>query len=239
MPDKAEFHAVHDVPPPGHHPALQHHFDDMEQQREASSLGMWVFLMTEVMFFGGLFLAYLVYRTTYPEAFAAGSSTLNVPLGAINTAVLIGSSFTMAMAVWAAQVGKKRLIQIFLVLTMILGTVFLGIKAVEYHEKWVHHHIPGQYFQFHENDPDSGHPVNPRNVQIYFFLYFGMTGMHALHMIIGMGLMAWLLAGAMKGKYGPDYHTPIENGGLYWHFVDIVWIFLFPMLYLIAHKHTG
>ncbi len=218
------------------HPALQHHFDDMEQQREASSLGMWVFLMTEVMFFGGLFLAYLVYRTAYPGAFAAGSMTLNVTLGAINTAVLIGSSFTMAMAVWSAQMGKRNLLMMFLVLTMILGTVFLGIKGVEYHEKWETHHVPGKYFEFHENIPGTNVPADPRNAQIFFFLYFGMTGMHALHMIIGMGIMTYLLVTAYKGKYGPDYHTPVENGGLYWHFVDIVWIFLFPLLYLIAHR---
>jgi cytochrome c oxidase subunit 3 len=222
-----------------HHPALQHHFDDMEQQREASSLGMWLFLATEVMFFGGLFLAYLVYRTTYPDAFAAGSATLNVKLGAINTAVLIGSSLTMAMAVWSAQVGRQQLIRIFIILTMVLGTVFLGIKGVEYHEKWETHHVPGQYFQFHEKVRGTNSDVDPRNVQIFFFLYFGMTGMHALHMIIGMGLMTYLLINAWKGKYGPDYNTPVENGGLYWHFVDIIWIFLFPLLYLIAHRHTG
>ena len=216
-----------------HHPALQHHFDDMEQQRDASSLGMWVFLVTEIMFFGGLFLAYLVYRTTYPEAFAAGSATLNVKLGAFNTAVLIGSSFTMVLAVWSAQMGRTKLICLFIALTMLLGVVFLGVKAVEYHEKWETHHVPGKYFQF--NQPG----VSPQNVQIFFFLYFGMTGMHATHMIIGLGLMTWLLINAWKGKYGPDYHTPIENGGLYWHFVDIVWIFLFPLLYLIAHHHTG
>ncbi|MDP9267944.1 MAG: cytochrome c oxidase subunit 3 family protein [Acidobacteriota bacterium] len=222
-----------------HHPALQHHFDDMEQQREASSLGMWVFLVTEIMFFGGLFLAYLVYRTTYPEAFAAGSATLNVKLGAINTAVLIGSSFTMVLAVWASQVGRTKLIPLFLLLTMALGIIFLGIKSVEYYEKWETHHVPGQYFQFHERVPGTNVEVDPRHAQIFFFLYFGMTGMHATHMIIGLGLMTWLLIGAWKGKYGPEYHTPIEIGGLYWHFVDIVWIFLFPLLYLIAHRHTG
>jgi len=238
LPDNAELRAAQaaHAAAPAHHPALQHHFDDMEQQREASSLGMWVFLMTEVMFFGGLFLAYLVYRTSYPGPFAAASMTLDVPLGAINTAVLIGSSFTMAMAVWSAQMGRRTLLVAFLIATMLLGSVFLGIKAVEYHDKWEHHHIPGQYFQFHENDPYTGAPANARNVQIFFFLYFGMTGMHALHMVIGLGLMAWLLVGAWKGKYGPDYHTPIENGGLYWHFVDIVWIYLFPMLYLIGHR---
>ncbi|HTK94169.1 MAG TPA: cytochrome c oxidase subunit 3 family protein [Terriglobales bacterium] len=227
---------AHTSPAVATHPALQHHFDDMEQQREASSLGMWVFLMTEVMFFGGLFLGYLVYRTSYPGAFAAGSMTLNVTLGAINTAVLIGSSFTMAMAVWSAQMGKRGLLMMFLVLTMVLGTAFLGIKAVEYHEKWETHHVPGKYFQFHEKVPGTDVPADPRNAQIFFFLYFGMTGMHALHMIIGMGIMTYLLITAYQGKYGPDYHTPVENGGLYWHFVDIVWIFLFPLLYLIAHR---
>jgi cytochrome c oxidase subunit III len=228
LPDNAHLHPESAAA----HPALQHHFDDMEQQREASSLGMWVFLMTEVMFFGGLFLAYLIYRTSYPEAFAAASAKLDVRLGAINTAVLIGSSFTMAMAVWSAQMGKRKLIMLFLVLTMVLGTVFLGIKGVEYHDKWVHHEVPGKYFHF-----EAGPAVNPYNVEMFFFLYFGMTGMHALHMVIGMGIMTYLLITAWKGKYGPEYHTPVENGGLYWHFVDIVWIFLFPLLYLIGTRH--
>jgi cytochrome c oxidase subunit 3 len=221
---------------PAHHPALQHHFDDMQQQRDASSLGMWVFLATEIMFFGGLFLAYLVYRTAYPEAFAAGSATLDVKFGAINTAVLIASSFTMVLAVWGAEVGRTKLIPVFIIATMVLGTVFLGIKAMEYHEKWETHHVPGQYFQFHEKIPGTNTDIDPRNVQIFFFLYFGMTGMHALHMVIGMGLMTYLLVGSLKGKYGPEYNTPIEMGGLYWHFVDIIWIFLFPLLYLIAHR---
>jgi cytochrome c oxidase subunit 3 len=233
LPDNAHTHAA---VAPATHPALQHHFDDMEQQRDASSLGMWVFLMTEVMFFGGMFLAYCIYRNAYTYAFAAASSTLDSRLGAINTAVLICSSLTVALAIHAAQSGaSKRVTSMLLVVTMILGCVFLGVKGYEYHQKWVEHHVPGKYFEFHDKDPMHPQvPINPGNAQLFFFLYFGLTGMHAVHMIIGLGLMTWLLVTTEKGRYSPDYHTPLEIGGLYWHFVDIVWIFLFPLLYLIA-----
>jgi cytochrome c oxidase subunit 3 len=210
-----------------HHPKLQHHFDNMAQQKEAASLGMWLFLVTEIMFFGGLFTAYLVYRQAYYQAFVEASRTLPIAWGALNTGILICSSLTMAMAVHEAHVGRRRLLVVFLVLTMVLGAAFLGIKALEYNEKFTHHHVPGPGFQFHEN------PGLERPAQIYFSLYFGMTGMHALHMVIGLGLLAWLAIAGGRGRFGPDYHTPVENVGLYWHFVDIVWIFLFPLLYLI------
>lgn len=205
--------------------ALVGHFRDLDQQRETASLGMWVFLMTEVMFFGGLFLTYTVYRVKYHTAFAAGSHELNVLLGGINTAVLIASSLTMAIAVWASQMGKRKLLVGFLALTMLLGGVFLTIKYFEYAEKFHHHLVPGPHFQF------SG--AEATQAQLFFSLYFGMTGMHALHMIIGEGILAVLLFFAGRGKYTPEYHNPIEIGGLYWHFVDIVWIFLFPLLYLV------
>ena len=209
-----------------HHPALAHHFDNLAQQGEASTLGMWVFLVTEVLFFGGLFLVYLVYRSTYPEAFIAGSHELDVLLGGINTGVLITSSLTMALAVHAAQTGHRRTLMIFLVVTMVLGAAFLGIKSVEYYHKFVEHHVPGPGFQFEEE--------YIRHAQLFFSLYFIMTGLHALHMIIGLGIMTWMLWWSWRGIITAEYYSPIEISGLYWHFVDIVWIFLFPLLYLLG-----
>ena len=209
-----------------HHPALAHQFDSLGQQTEAATLGMWVFLVTEVLFFGGLFLTYAVYRSFYPAAFSAASHELDILLGGINTAVLITSSLTMALAVHAAQLGQRRLLMIFLVVTMVLGTVFLGIKAVEYYHKFAEHHVPGASFQFERE--------HQRHAQIFFSLYFIMTGLHAIHMIIGIGVLLVMWIWAWRGRITSDYAGPIEISGLYWHFVDIVWIFLFPLLYLIG-----
>jgi len=209
-----------------HEIALQHHFDDMEQQLEASSLGMWAFLVTEILFFGGLFAGYLVYRYNYPEAFRIGSHELDITLGAINTAVLIGSSLTMALAVHFAEYGKRGKIILFLVLTIVLGSVFLGIKAIEYTHKAHEHLVPGTGFMFDAPNADQ--------VRIFFSFYFSMTGLHAFHMVIGVGLLSYLIHQAWKGRYSAEYNTPVEMVGLYWHFVDIVWIFLFPLLYLIG-----
>jgi cytochrome c oxidase subunit 3 len=186
------------------------------------------------MFFGGMFCAYLVYRYWYFGDFGAGSQSLNVVLGGTNTAVLICSSLTVALAVRAAQLGQQKVIIICLILTMLLGLVFLGIKGVEYHDKFVEHHVPGPGFHFPGHVP--GHPdipINQRHAQIFFSLYFIMTGLHALHMIIGVGIFAFITYNAMRRRYGPDYYTPVEVAGLYWHFVDIIWIYLFPLLYLI------
>jgi cytochrome c oxidase subunit 3 len=219
-------------------PALRHHFVTEEQQRDASSLGMWVFLGTEIMFFGGMFCAYLVYRLAYYNEFAAASSTLNLPVGALNTAVLICSSLTVALSVHAAQLGRQKAVVLLLALTLLFGLAFLGVKGYEWNDKFKEHHIPGPSFHF--DDPVPGHPdlkPDPQRAQLFFSLYFAMTGMHALHMIIGVGIFTWLIWKASKGRFTPAYHTPIEIGGLYWHFVDIVWIYLFPLLYLIdRHK---
>lgn len=211
---------------PKHSAALAHHFEDLDQQKECATLGMWAFLVTEVLFFGGLFTVYMVYRFLYPAAFAEGSHHLDIALGGFNTAVLIGSSLTMAFAVRAGQRGNPRHIVIFLLLTMLLGGVFLGVKAVEYSHKWHEHLVPGKYFQY--EGPLSG------QVQLFFALYFAMTGMHALHMVIGTGLMTWLIVKTFRGRFSAAYYSPVEMVGLYWHFVDIVWIFLFPLLYLIG-----
>jgi cytochrome c oxidase subunit III len=214
-----------------HHPALAHHFEDLGQQSETATLGMWVFLCTEVLFFGGLFLAYSIYRGWYPDAFAVSSHELDIVLGTTNTIVLITSSLTMALAVHSAQLGHRNKLMIFLSLTMLLGLAFLGIKGVEYYRKFVEHHVPGPTFQFEEK--------YFREAQIFFSLYFVMTGLHALHMIIGLGLMIWMFIWSWNGTITREYSNPIEVSGLYWHFVDIVWIFLFPLLYLVGrHLHS-
>ncbi len=203
-----------------------HHFDSAEQQKSAASLGMWLFIAQEIMFFGGLFLAYVVYRSAYPEAFGAASHHLDLRFGAFNTAVLIASSLTMALAVHAAQAGNKKGLIGFLIVTIVLGSIFLGVKVVEYHDKFVHHLIPGPSFRLEEG------ALEP-HAEIFYSLYFMMTGLHALHMVIGVGILLGLVYFAWKGRYTPDYYSPVELTGLYWHFVDIVWIFLFPFLYLI------
>jgi cytochrome c oxidase subunit 3 len=276
----------------GHHhqPGLQHQFENMKQQMESVSIGMWAFLAQEVMFFGALFTVYLVYRAKYPIAFAAGSNHLDWPLGAFNTMVLIVSSLTMALGVYFAQKGNRNMQVIFIILTMIFGAAFLGVKVIEYTEKWEHGLVPVTGWNKRiKEDADHGtaaahseaktvatsegaktesHP-NPRGdfqwtdtsllskasaeelkhytsngvvdpklfeakVRIFFWIYFAMTGLHALHMIIGLGIMLWLLWRAWQGAFSIDYYSPVEISGLYWHFVDIVWIFLFPLLYLLG-----
>ncbi|HEX3704122.1 MAG TPA: cytochrome c oxidase subunit 3 family protein [Vicinamibacterales bacterium] len=217
--------AVHRYPS-----SLAHQFDDAGQQKEAATLGMWVFLVTEMLFFGGLFVTYLVYRNWYPAAFTAGSRELLVWAGTTNTFVLITSSLTMALAVHAAQLGNRRLLMLLLAVTMALGCVFLGIKAFEYYTEFLEHHVPGMGFQFEAE--------HIQHAQLFFSLYFMMTGLHAIHMIIGLGIMSVMFWWSYRGVITPEYTNPIEISGLYWHFVDIVWIFLFPLLYLIGrHVH--
>ena len=234
------------------HPALQHHFENMEQQREAGTLGMWIFLVTEIMFFGGMFLAYALYRSLYPAAFASASNHLDIWLGAFNTGVLILSSFTMALAVYFTQIGKLRPQVWCLALTLILGLTFLGVKAVEYRDKFHDNLIPGHLIPGHSFGPkvqEEGKPFDEhalhllptatvKQVEMFYWIYFAMTGMHALHMIIGAGLLTYLLIFSLRRRFDPEYHSPVEVIGLYWHFVDIVWIFLFPLLYLLGrHYH--
>jgi cytochrome c oxidase subunit 3 len=194
------------------HPDLQHHFDTLDQQHEAATLGMWIFLITEVLFFGGLFLAYMLYRVWYPAAWSE-----------------IASSLTMALAVRGAQTGLRKATMGWLLLTMAFGLTFLVIKYFEYAEKFEHHHVPGPTFAF--PGPNAG------PAQIYFSLYFLMTGLHATHMVIGFGILSVILWMAYKGRFSPEWYTPVEISGLYWHFVDIVWIFLFPLLYLVDRAH--
>jgi cytochrome c oxidase subunit 3 len=208
---------------------LQHHFADLAAQKEAASLGMWAFLVTEVLFFGGMFTAYVVYRALFTRAFVGASNLLDIRLGALNTAVLIVSSLTMAIAVWAAAQGRRNQTIAFLIATIVLGSIFLGVKAVEYKQKFDHHEVPGANFVVPEG--------LPRQAELFFSLYFCMTGLHALHMVIGVGLLSWLILRTRRGDFTKEYNSPVEMVGLYWHFVDIVWIFLFPLLYLLG-RHT-
>ncbi len=219
-----------------HVPGLAHHFVNMEQQREAGTIGMWIFLLTELMFFGGLFLAYAIFRVTYPDGFLQGSHLLSVPLGGLNTVVLIVSSLTMALAVYYSQMGEKKKVVGYLVLTLLLGLVFLVVKYFEYKEKFEHHLFPAMGFY----GPDPSHLAVQyhQQVRVFLWIYFAMTGLHALHMIIGAGILLTLIIMAHKGKFTREYNSPVEISGLYWHFVDIVWIFLFPLLYLTGF-HVG
>jgi cytochrome c oxidase subunit 3 len=229
------------------HPSyLRHHFNTAAQQADASSFAMWLFLLTEVMFFGGLFTAYLVYRNWYYLAFVSGSHQLNVVWGTTNTLVLILSSFTMAMGVWCAETRRRRGLVLCLTLTFILGLGFLGIKTVEYKEKIEKHHVPGFHYSMQSFlDPEHDEAAKAagdkpltldmaRKTELYFSLYFLMTGMHALHMIIGIGILGFMIFRARAGAYTSGHVTFVENFGLYWHFVDIVWIYLFALLYLIS-----
>jgi cytochrome c oxidase subunit 3 len=239
-------------------PELRHHFADEEQQRNAASLGMWWFLGTEIMFFGGMFCAYLIYRLKYFPEFAAASRSLNLKIGTFNTVVLLCSSLTVAMAVRAAQMGKRKLQVRMLLLTLVFGLAFLGIKTKEWGDKYREHHIPTFDFSAKDlmrdnqalfgldklqgDDAASKAALHKReteiqeHTQIFFALYFALTGMHAIHMIVGVGIFIVITWMAYKGRFTPEYHTPLEIAGLYWHFVDIVWIYLFPLLYLIDRR---
>lgn len=229
-----------------HDPHLQHHFSTPSQQAEAGKLGMWLFLATEILLFSGLFCAYAVYRANHPEVFVYAHRFLDSTLGGVNTLVLIFSSFTMAWAVRAAQIGAQKALQVLLAVTLACGFVFLGIKYVEYHHKWKEGLLWGKRYapsaQAHDAarrvpaaaaEDAHGAPVEPRNVHIFFGIYFAMTGLHGLHVIAGMAVLGWLLLRARRGAFGPRYFTPVDLGGLYWHLVDLIWIYLFPLLYLI------
>jgi cytochrome c oxidase subunit 3 len=227
-----EPHAEH-----AEHIGLAHQFEDLSQQHDADTFGIWLFLVTEIMFFGGLFLGYALLRWLYFAAFEGGSHLLDIRLGATNTVVLLGSSLTMALSVRSAQTGNRRALVLFLTLTMILGGAFLGIKAYEYHQKFTEHIVPTLDWAPEGEVLARLAPGGLNHAELYFFLYFAMTGLHALHMIIGMGLLFWLIRRARRGSFTPSYFAPVEVVGLYWHFVDIVWIFLFPLLYLIGGRY--
>ena len=203
---------------------LGHHFDSLAQQRDANMLGMWAFLATEIIFFGALFAAYLVFRSAYPATFDAASSHLDPVRGTLNTAILLTSSLSVALAIHAAEARARRRLVMLLLVTIILGIIFLGIKATEYYTEYEEQLIPGLRFIWEGDDP--------LQARLFFSLYFIMTGIHALHMIIGIVVAAIMTWFAWRGFYAAN-PMPVERFGLYWHFVDVVWIFLFPLLYLI------
>jgi cytochrome c oxidase subunit 3 len=206
---------------------LAHHFDDLDQQHAAAELGMWVFLVTEFMFFGGLFTAYMAYHDWYAHDFAAGSHTMHVVLGTINTAVLLTSSLSMALAVHAAAQGRRTMLIAMLLATIALGTVFLGIKAYEYHEKYVEGLVPFISSSRFETKPDVG-------LEEFLNLYFLMTGVHAAHMVIGIAILGTLVVSALRYRLPVERSVLVHNVGLYWHFVDLVWVYLFPFFYLVT-----
>ena len=203
---------------------LREQFRTPEQQRDTASIGMWVFLITELMLFGGLFVGFTVYRVSYPQAFDAGSADMNILLGSINTAVLICSSLTMALAIHGIQTGSEKLLALFLIATIILGAIFLGIKFTEYYLHYQDHKAPGVWFE-------AAGPY-AQKMQLFFVYYFVMTGLHATHMIIGIGLLSAMIYRTMLGSFTARYHTPVVLAGLYWHFVDIVWVFLYAIFYI-------
>lgn len=214
-----------------HATALAEQFDDVVQQHQAASLGMWVFLATEVLFFGGLLASYTIYRYLYLPGFEIGSRDLSVLWGATNTAVLICSSLTMALAVRSAQLGKTKNLIRFLVVTLIFGLIFLFIKfGMEWRHEYLEGLAPAVNFTYHG--------AHAHHVEMFMMFYFVLTGLHALHMIIGIGILTGLIIMASRGAFSPGRFNPVDNAGLYWHFVDIVWIFLFPLLYLIGGRYT-
>jgi cytochrome c oxidase subunit 3 len=254
-----------------HPPHLQHHFDTPEQQFDAGKLGIWLFLATEILLFGGLFCAYAIYRANHPEIFVYAHQFLDKVLGGTNTVVLLCSSLTMAWAVRASQLGQRKLLIVLLSLTLLGGFGFMSIKYLEYKAKWEHGLLPGTHFAPHEEGAEgkaapaapavsapagtikpsavgpagtvrdnaaaedaSSHGKRPSNTQIFFGIYFLMTGLHGLHVLAGMGAIIWILVRSIKGEFGPEYFTPVDFVGLYWHLVDLIWIFLFPLLYLIS-----
>ena len=210
-----------------HGPYQQHHFATSEQQFDASKLGMWLFLVTEVLLFGGLFVGFAMMQSKFPDAFMAAHHHLSWKLGALNTVVLLISSFTMVMAVLSAQTNQRKKLIVYLILTLICAGIFLGVKYVEYSEKFEHGLLPGKFYSAHDT---SG----PPGQYMFFSFYFMMTGLHGFHILGGMVVMAWVLRRAIRGDFTSDYYTPVDLVGLYWHLVDLIWIYLFPLLYLIS-----
>lgn len=209
------------------HPAyLAHHFSEVEQQQESAKLGMWIFLLTEVLLFGGLFCFYAIYRAWNPDMFYNAHRFLNVELGALNTVVLVSSSVTMALAIRSMQLNDRKKTIWFLIITLACAAVFLVVKYFEYSHKFHLGQLPGKYYTF------TG--VQGSNPHIFFSVYFTMTGLHGIHVLAGMVAISWVLYRTVKNNFSAQYYTPIEMTGLYWHLVDLIWIFLFPLLYLIG-----
>jgi len=204
---------------------LGHHFSSLARQNEAMRLGMWLFLATEILLFAGLFTGYAVYRFEFPEAFKECSRHLELTAGTVNTLVLITSSLTVALAIHYARSNRPKAAAVCLVLTLAFALAFLGIKAIEYTAHFHEKSLPGKYYAFEE--------VKIPGAAMFFSLYFLMTGLHGLHVVVGMSVLSWILWRTLQGRYSERYYTGLELGGLYWHLVDLVWIFLYPLLYLI------
>lgn len=209
-----------------HEPFQQHHFRDMTQQFEASKIGMWLFLVTEILMFGGLFVGYGIMHGRHPEAFMAAHHHLDRNLGAMNTIVLLVSSFTMVLGVWAAQKGDRKKLIAFLTMTLLLAGVFLVVKYFEYSHKFHDGLLPGAFYS-HQGDTVPGQ-------FLFFSFYFMMTGLHGIHVVLGMVVIAWLIRRAIRGDFHANYYGPVDMVGLYWHLVDLIWIYLFPLMYLIS-----
>jgi cytochrome c oxidase subunit III len=205
---------------------LQHHFPSLAQQGHAARLGMWLFLSTEILLFTGLFTCYSVYRWLFPEVFAQASAHLDTGIGTANTFVLITSSLTVALGLHAAREAKGRRAAAFLAVTLALGGVFMVLKAVEYAHHFELGQLPGRYYTYSQ--------VRGPGDSLFFTLYFFMTGLHGLHVLVGMAVLAVLMVQCWRGAYSAEYHTPVELGGMYWHLVDLIWIFLYPLVYLVS-----
>jgi cytochrome c oxidase subunit 3 len=206
-------------------PALQHHFHTKEQQFDASKLGMWLFLATEILMFGGLFVGFGITQMLYPEAFLQAHHHLDKSLGFLNTVVLLVSSFTMVLAVHAAKTNKQKALVGNLLLTIGCACIFLVVKYFEYSHKFHEGLLPGKFFTYPEGLREQFH---------FFSFYFMMTGLHGIHILVGIGVLTWLTIKAKNGTFSSNYYTPVDLVGLYWHLVDLVWIYLFPLLYLIS-----
>ncbi|WP_257457869.1 cytochrome c oxidase subunit 3 family protein [Archangium lipolyticum] len=203
----------------------EEHFGSRENQSQAAQLGMWIFLGSEVLLFTNLFVGYAVYRYYYPEVFVEASKHLKADWAMVQTLLLVTSSLFVVLAVHAIRQGRQLQTVLVLVLAIGMGLGFLGIKGWEYWEHWKEGALPGEYYRLAE--------VPERGGSLFFTLYFLLTGLHAIHMLVALGLLGWLVWGALTGKYTAEYHIPVEVGGLYWHLVDIFWLFIFPLLYLV------
>jgi cytochrome c oxidase subunit III len=260
----------------GHGGALKHHFDNLEQQHSAERLGMWFFLVTEVLFFTGMFVAYTVYRNWYPAEFAFSSSHLLWQIAGINTVLLITSSLTMTLAIRAAQLGRKSELMRYLAITFLLGAGFMGFKAFEYSTDYHEKFVPGELFRTeyegavkelapvshaavkdykftggqqhwsqdlakinHGKEPGSDGTVSPERVQLFLVFYYVMTGIHGVHIVVGLGCILWLVAEAYRGAIPREAYSKVEVISLYWHLVDMIWLFLMPLLYLISAGTKG
>lgn len=232
---EATAHAEHDDHAHGHHGPkwLAHHFDTPAQQFDAAKIGMWAFLVQELLFFSGLFVAYGVYRSWYPEMFKAASHQLDKIMGATNTIVLLFSSFTAAMAVRSSQLGKRKATGNYLLVTIACACVFLVIKYFEYSHKFHAGLLPGRFFHPHAAHLVANSPPLPPNTGSFFSIYFMMTGVHGVHVLVGIGVLIWIFIRNARGDFSKEFFTPVDIAALYWHLVDLVWIYLFPLLYLI------